>query len=47
MVASVPVAAGGETVWDGRDRQSHALPSGVYLARVEGGGPASKLLFLR
>jgi len=47
LVASVPVAAGGETVWDGRDRQSHALPSGVYLARVEGRGPASKLLFLR
>lgn len=47
LVASVPIAAGGESEWDGRDRQSRPLPSGVYLARVEGMGPASKLLFLR
>jgi hypothetical protein len=47
LVARVPVAAGGEAVWEGRDRASRLLPSGVYLARVEGTGPASKLLFLR
>jgi hypothetical protein len=47
LVARVPVAAGGEAVWEGRDRASRPLPSGVYLARVEGTGPASKLLFLR
>jgi hypothetical protein len=47
LVARVPVGAGSETMWDGRDLQSRPLPSGVYLARVEGLGPASKLLFLR
>ena len=47
LVARIPVAAGGEAVWEGRDRESRPLPSGVYLARVEGTGPASKLLFLR
>ena len=47
LVARVPLGAGGEAVWEGRDRQSRPLPSGVYLARVEGTGPASKLLFLR
>ncbi len=47
LVARIPVGAGGEAVWEGRDRESRPLPSGVYLARVEGMGPASKLLFLR
>ena len=47
LVARVAVGAGSETMWDGRDQQSRPLPSGVYLARVEGSGPASKLLFLR
>jgi len=47
LVARVPVGTGGEALWDGRDRDARPLPSGVYLARVEGSGPASKLLFLR
>ncbi|HEY6867876.1 MAG TPA: hypothetical protein VI792_11505 [Candidatus Eisenbacteria bacterium] len=47
LVARVPVGAGGEARWDGRDRDARPLPSGVYLARVEGAGPATKLLFMR
>jgi len=46
-VARVPMGASGEAEWDGRDAQARPLPSGVYLARVEGRGVATKLLFLR
>lgn len=39
-------AAGGRAVWDGRDVQGRALPSGVYWARIEGGREESSARFL-
>ncbi len=45
-----PVQPGyGEAVWDGRDERGKAVPSGVYLYRLEGDGTrlSRKLLLLR
>jgi len=47
LVARVPVLAGGFAEWDGRDLQSRPIAGGVYFARLEGAGPAAKLLVMR
>ena len=47
LVARVPVPAAGFAEWDGRDLQSRPLSGGVYFARLEGAGPAAKLLVMR
>jgi hypothetical protein len=41
-LVAAPYASGrGEVVWDGRDQDGRAAPTGVYFARLEGGGATS------
>lgn len=49
-LVSGPLPAGRhEAVWDGRDDEGRALPSGAYIARLEAGGTTSteKLVLLK
>jgi hypothetical protein len=47
LVARVRLGASGEAEWDGRDAHARPVPNGVYFARIEGRGAATRLLFLR
>ena len=46
LVARLPLAAGATVEWDGRDRSGRPVPSGLYLAKIEG-GRSGKFMLLR
>ena len=47
-VARVPLLPGVRARWDGRDERGHAVPGGLYLARIQHQpGEAVKFLLMR